>query len=100
MRRCVQCPVVVYSQCADQKCGFVLDGFDFLQQELENTGSLLERSWNGTRPLTLSNGATRTFLEDGDEVVLTGFCQGDGFRVGFGRCAGSVLPAIASSLFE
>ena len=57
-------------------------------------GSLLELSQGGKRPLQLSNGETRTFLEDGDCVILRGHCERPGFRrIGFGECAGSVLPA-------
>jgi len=59
----------------------------------DSRGSLLELSWNGKEPLTLRSGAKRAFLEDGDEVVLRGWCQGQGYRVGFGKCAGRVLPA-------
>ena len=57
-------------------------------------GSMLELSWNGTRAVELGGGRERTFLEDGDEVVLRGYCQGEGFRVGFGECRGKVLPAL------
>jgi fumarylacetoacetase len=57
-------------------------------------GSLLELSVGGKRPLQLSNGETRTFLEDGDSVILRGHCERTGFRrIGFGDCAGTVLPA-------
>ena len=57
-------------------------------------GSLLELSQGGKRPLQLSNGETRTFLEDGDCVILRGHCERPGFRrIGFGECAGTVLPA-------
>jgi fumarylacetoacetase len=57
-------------------------------------GSLLELSAGGKKPLHLSNGETRTFLEDGDTVSLRGFCQRKGFRrIGFGTCAATVLPA-------
>jgi len=56
-------------------------------------GSLLELTWNGARPLALDGGGTRAFLADGDEVTLAGWCQGDGYRVGFGPCAGTILPA-------
>lgn len=59
----------------------------------ESYGSLLERTWRGTKPLTLPGGATRTFLQDGDRVVMTGWAQGDGYRVGFGEAAGRILPA-------
>jgi fumarylacetoacetase len=55
-------------------------------------GSLLELTWRGSKPLTVAN-ETRTFLEDGDTLTLTGYCQGDGFRVGFGSVAGTILPA-------
>ncbi|CAK0761973.1 hypothetical protein CVIRNUC_002911 [Coccomyxa viridis] len=53
---------------------------------------LLEKTWNGTQTLKLENGTERTFLEDGDTVILRGHCQGDGYRVGFGECKGQVLP--------
>lgn len=56
-------------------------------------GCLLERTWNGSRIVELEDGQARTYLEDGDTVVLRGYCQGDGFRVGFGECSGKVLPA-------
>ena len=58
-------------------------------------GSLLELSQGGRQPLQLSNGETRTFLEDGDRVILRGHCERPGFRrIGFGECAGTVLPAL------
>jgi len=60
----------------------------------DQAGSLLELSAGGTRPLTLSNGEARTFLEDGDAVILRGYCVREGFkRIGFGECRGTVLPA-------
>ena len=59
-------------------------------------GSLQELSLGGTRPLTLANGETRRFLEDGDSVVMRGRCERAGFRsIGFGDCEGRVLPSIA-----
>jgi fumarylacetoacetase len=59
-------------------------------------GSLLELSAGGRQPLQLSNGETRTFLEDGDAVMLRGHCERQGFRrIGFGDCAATVLPALA-----
>jgi fumarylacetoacetase len=57
-------------------------------------GSLLELSQGGKRSIALSNGEQRTFLEDGDSVILRGYCQREGFRrIGFGECRGTVLPA-------
>ena len=56
-------------------------------------GSLLEISWNGTEPVELSGGVKRTFLEDGDSLVMRGWCQGEGYRVGFGEVEGTILAA-------
>jgi fumarylacetoacetase len=59
----------------------------------DSYGSLLELAWKGTKPLTLPDGQTRAFLQDGDQVTLTGWCQGAGYRVGFGTATGRILPA-------
>jgi len=59
----------------------------------EKYGSLLEICWKGTKPLTLPSGEQRKFLADGDTLNLTGYCQGEGYRIGFGNCIGTVLPA-------
>jgi fumarylacetoacetase len=60
----------------------------------DSYGSLLELCWKGTKTIPLANGETRKFLQDGDEVVLSGYCQGDGHRIGFGDCRGTILPAL------
>jgi fumarylacetoacetase len=60
----------------------------------EGLGSLLEISRGGKQPIALPNGETRTFLEDGDEVTLRAWCEGDGaVRIGFGECVGRVTAA-------
>eukprot|EP01098_Paradermamoeba_levis_P004291 TRINITY_DN1847_c0_g1_i1.p1 TRINITY_DN1847_c0_g1~~TRINITY_DN1847_c0_g1_i1.p1 ORF type:complete len:466 (-),score=154.53 TRINITY_DN1847_c0_g1_i1:89-1351(-) len=59
----------------------------------DSFGSLLELTWNGTNPIKLPNGETRTFLEDGDQVNLKGACHGDGYVIGFGPCSGVIVPA-------
>jgi fumarylacetoacetase len=56
-------------------------------------GSLLELTWRGSKPLALPNGESRSFLRDGDRVTMTAWCEGDGYRVGFGSVTGVVLPA-------
>jgi fumarylacetoacetase len=61
----------------------------------DSFGSLLELTWNGQKPLKLNGGVERTFIADGDEIIMSGWCQGDGYRVGFGEVAGVVLPALA-----
>jgi fumarylacetoacetase len=60
----------------------------------DSLGSLLEMTFNGREPITLATGEQRAFIEDGDELDLRGWCQGDGYRVGFGPCSGVVLPAL------
>ncbi|SMX41786.1 fumarylacetoacetase [Octadecabacter ascidiaceicola] len=57
-------------------------------------GSLLELSWGDKEPLTLDTGDTRTFIEDGDTLTLTGAAHGDGYQVGFGTCVGKIKPAV------
>jgi fumarylacetoacetase len=61
--------------------------------EKNQRGSLLEISWNGTEPVELASGVTRTFLEDGDSLVMRGWCEGNGYRVGFGEVEGTIVPA-------
>jgi fumarylacetoacetase len=61
----------------------------------ESRGCMLELTWRGANPLTLPNGETRKWLEDGDSLTITGWAQGDGYRVGFGEVNGRILPAIA-----
>ena len=60
-------------------------------------GSLLELCWKGTKQVVADppfpEGKERKFLQDGDEVLMRGFCTGDGFRIGFGPCDGKILPA-------
>ncbi|XP_071776956.1 fumarylacetoacetase [Centroberyx gerrardi] len=60
----------------------------------ESFGSMLELSWRGSKSIDLGGGEARTFLKDGDQVTITGYCEGAGYRVGFGPCMGTVLPAL------
>ena len=60
----------------------------------ESRGCLLERTWRGTKPITLPDGTQRKFLADGDEVTIKAFCEKPGAtRIGFGECRGVILPA-------
>ena len=55
-------------------------------------GCLLELTWRGKEPVELPNGETRRFLEDGDEIIMRGFCEKEGFRrIGFGECRGIIV---------
>jgi fumarylacetoacetase len=56
----------------------------------DSTGCLLEQTRNGQDPVTLKNGVTRKYLQDGDTVVMKGFAEKDGMRVGFGSVEGKV----------
>ncbi len=63
-------------------------------KEKSERGSMLELSWRGTEPIELPNGETRRFLEDGDEIIMKGFCERAGFRrIGLGECRGRIIPA-------
>ncbi|XP_057839654.2 fumarylacetoacetase [Cryptomeria japonica] len=63
--------------------------------EPESFGSLLELSWDGKKQVKLENDISRTFIQDGDEVILSACCQGEGYKVGFGACSGKILPSIS-----
>jgi fumarylacetoacetase len=57
-------------------------------------GSMLELSWGGKEPITIPGGK-RSFIEDGDTITLRGHAKGNGFRIGFGDCAGQVIAALS-----
>lgn len=61
--------------------------------EQRSFGSMLELSWRGAHEIPLSDGQARKFLQDGDVCNIRGYCQGDGYQIGFGDCSGEVLPA-------
>ncbi len=66
----------------------------------DSYGSMLEITWNNTKPLTLSNGEQRSFIQDGDTLIMKGYCQKDGLRIGFGEVTGKVLPAVEFNFSE
>ena len=59
----------------------------------ESRGCMLELTWRGANPLKLPNGEERKWLEDGDNLSITGWCQGENYRVGFGEVSGRIVPA-------
>ena len=61
--------------------------------EPNSFGSMLELTWRGQNPLKLSDGSERKFIEDHDTIIMKGFSEKDGIRVGFGEVRGKVLPA-------
>ena len=60
----------------------------------DSFGSMLELAWQGTKPITLSDGTERKFINDGDTVIMKGHAERDGVRIGFGEVSGKILPAI------
>lgn len=59
----------------------------------ESFGSMMELSWRGTKPIKLNDGSERKFINDNDTVILRGYSEKDGIRIGFGECKAKVLPA-------
>jgi fumarylacetoacetase len=59
----------------------------------DSYGSMIELTWDGTRPLRVSGGIEREFLEDNDTVIFRGYAEKDGFRIGFGEVSVKILPA-------
>ena len=66
----------------------------------DSYGSMLEIAWNATKPVALEGGESRTFIEDGDTVIMKGYSEKDGVRVGFGEVRGKVLPALSFDFNE
>jgi fumarylacetoacetase len=60
----------------------------------DQRGSLLEMSWGGEEPLKLKGGQSRSFVEDGDTLTLTGHARAADYTIGFGDCTGKLLPAL------
>lgn len=60
----------------------------------ESFGSMLELSWKGTKPLKMKDGSERKFINDNDTVIIRGYCEKDGVRIGFGECKAKALPAV------
>lgn len=60
----------------------------------DSYGSMLEITWQGKNPVTMPDGTERKFIQDGDTVVMRGWCEKEGIRIGFGECSGKILPAI------
>jgi fumarylacetoacetase len=59
----------------------------------DSFGSMLELSWGGKNPLTLKDGSERKFINDGDTVIMRGYCQNNDVRIGFGEVSSKLLPA-------
>jgi fumarylacetoacetase len=60
----------------------------------DSYGSMLEISWKGTKPVAMPDGSERKFINDGDTVVMRGWGERNGVRIGFGNCEGKILPTL------
>ena len=58
----------------------------------DSFGSMLEIAWKGTKPVALPDGTTRTFINDNDTIIMKGYCEKDGVRIGFGEVVTKILP--------
>ncbi|MFN0033332.1 MAG: fumarylacetoacetate hydrolase family protein, partial [Flavobacteriales bacterium] len=76
------------------RCGDMLASGTISGPTEGSYGSMLEIAWKGTKPVAMKDGSTRTFINDNDTVVMRGYAQKDGVRVGFGECSGKVLAAV------
>jgi fumarylacetoacetase len=54
---------------------------------------MLELSWKGTKPVELNDGTERKFIQDNDTVIMRGYCKNEDYRIGFGECVTTILPA-------
>jgi fumarylacetoacetase len=59
----------------------------------DSFGSMLELAWKGTKPLTMHDGSKRVFIQDNDTIIIRGFAEKDGLRIGFGECVTKILPS-------
>lgn len=77
----------------NMRAGDLLGSGTISGPEKTEYGSMLELSWRGANEIKLDDGSVRKFLKDGDEVNMLGWCQGEGYTIGFGNCKGKILPA-------
>lgn len=74
-------------------CGDMMASGTISGPEENSYGSMLELSWKGTKPIKLNDGSERKFINDGDTVIMRGYAEKNGVRVGFGEVSGKVLPS-------
>ncbi len=77
----------------NMRCGDLLGSGTISGPTEDSYGSMLELAWKGTKPLKMSDGTERKFINDGDTVSMTGYCENEGIRIGFGEVKSKILPA-------
>jgi fumarylacetoacetase len=75
------------------RCGDLLGSGTISGKSEDSFGSMLELTWRGTKPLKVKDGSERKFINDGDSVVMRGYTERNGVRIGFGELSSKLLPA-------
>ncbi len=75
------------------RCGDMMASGTISGPTPDSYGSMLELSWRGTKPIAMNDGSERKFIQDHDTVIMRGYAEKDGVRVGFGEVSTQVLPA-------
>jgi len=75
------------------RCGDMLASGTISGPTEGSFGSMLEIAWKGTKPVAMKDGSSRSFINDNDTVIMRGYAEKEGIRIGFGECAAKVLPA-------
>ena len=75
------------------RCGDLMGSGTISGPTPNSYGSMLELAWKGTKPLQLNDGTERKFIQDNDTVIIRGYCESNGARIGFGEVAAKILPA-------
>jgi fumarylacetoacetase len=76
------------------RCGDLMGSGTISGPTPDSYGSMLELAWKGTKPLTLTDGSERRFIQDYDTVIMKGFCVNGAVRLGFGEVRTQLLPSI------
>ena len=75
------------------RCGDLLGSGTISGKSEDSFGSMLELTWRGTKPLKVKDGSERKFINDGDSVIMRGYTERNGVRIGFGELSSKLLPA-------
>jgi fumarylacetoacetase len=75
------------------RCGDLMGSGTISGSTPDSFGSMLELAWKGTKPLSMNDGTERRFIQDGDTVIMRGYCQNEQVRIGFGEVKAKILPA-------
>jgi len=76
------------------RCGDMMASGTISGPQEGSYGSMLEIAWKGTKPVQMVDGSQRSFINDGDTVIMRGHAEKDGVRIGFGECKAKVLPVL------